>query len=58
VVADPSRQLIVLCHEGYQSSLVAALLQRFGFSRATDLIGGFLAWRDAGLPVEALESRT
>ena len=44
-------QVIVVCQEGYQSSLVAATLQRLGFSRATDLDGGFEAWRAAGLPV-------
>jgi rhodanese-related sulfurtransferase len=51
-VADqPDRQLIVMCNEGYQSSLAAVTLQRFGFADATDLIGGFQAWRDAGLDV-------
>jgi rhodanese-related sulfurtransferase len=44
--------VIVMCHEGYQSSLAAATLKRLGFSRATDLDGGFVAWRAAGLPVE------
>jgi rhodanese-related sulfurtransferase len=43
--------VIVVCHQGYQSSLVAATLQELGFGRATDLDGGFEAWRDAGLPV-------
>ena len=49
-VARRDVQLIVVCNEGYQSSLAAATLQRFGLN-ATDLIGGFQAWRDAGLPV-------
>jgi rhodanese-related sulfurtransferase len=49
---DLDRRVIVVCHEGYQSSFVAATLQELGFARATDLAGGFLAWRDAGLPVE------
>ncbi|MGH2841500.1 MAG: rhodanese-like domain-containing protein [Solirubrobacteraceae bacterium] len=43
--------LIVMCDEGYQSSLAAATLQQLGFARATDLAGGFQAWRAAGLPV-------
>jgi rhodanese-related sulfurtransferase len=43
--------LIVLCDEGFQSSLAAANLQRLGFRRATDVSGGFQAWRAAGLPV-------
>jgi len=54
IVGDPKRQLIVICHEGYQSSLVAATLQRFGFAGATDVVGGFQAWRDGGLPVASL----
>jgi rhodanese-related sulfurtransferase len=48
---DLGAQVIVMCNEGYQSSLVAATLQRLGFSRATDLDGGFQAWRACGLPV-------
>jgi len=51
-VSDPARALIVMCDEGYQSSLAAATLQRLGLPRATDLDGGFRAWRAAGLPVE------
>ena len=50
-VCDPARQLIVMCDEGYQSSLAAANLKRLGLERATDLAGGFQAWRAAGLPV-------
>lgn len=51
-VSDPRRRLIVMCHEGYQSSLVAATLQELGLPHATDLVGGFGAWQAAGLPVE------
>lgn len=51
VVGQPDRQLIVVCNEGYQSSLAAATLQRLGFEDATDMIGGFQAWRNAGLEV-------
>jgi len=43
--------VIVLCDEGYQSSLAAATLRRFGLDVA-DVVGGFQAWRAAGLPVE------
>ena len=49
---DPTRRLIVMCNEGYQSSLAAATLRQLGLDGATDLIGGFQAWRDAGLPVQ------
>jgi rhodanese-related sulfurtransferase len=52
VPADPQARLIVMCDEGYQSSLAAATLQRLGFIEATDVTGGFRAWREAGLPVE------
>ena len=45
--------VIVMCNEGYASSLAAATLQQMGFTRATDLDGGFQAWRAAGLPVAA-----
>ena len=48
------RMLIVMCNEGYSSSLAAAALQELGFARATDLAGGFQAWRAAGLPVATL----
>jgi rhodanese-related sulfurtransferase len=51
-VGGVDRRLIVMCDEGYQSSLAAASLQELGFARATDLVGGFQAWRAAGLPVE------
>jgi rhodanese-related sulfurtransferase len=50
-LACPDRVVIVLCNEGYQSSLAAATLRRFGLD-AADVIGGFQAWRTAGLPVE------
>jgi rhodanese-related sulfurtransferase len=43
--------VIIVCDEGFQSSLAAATLQRFGLD-ATDLIGGMQAWLDQRLPVE------
>lgn len=57
--ASPSRiaaacgydiRVIVICNEGYSSSLVAATLKDLGLVNATDVIGGFQAWRTAGLP--------
>jgi rhodanese-related sulfurtransferase len=45
------RQLVVVCSHGYSSSLAAATLQELGFSRATDVVGGFVAWKEQGLPV-------
>ncbi len=44
-VSDPRKRLVLVCQEGYQSSLAAATLQELGLPRATDLEGGFLAWR-------------
>jgi rhodanese-related sulfurtransferase len=43
--------VLVLCNEGYASSLAALSLQQLGLHRATDVIGGFQAWAAAGLPV-------
>ena len=45
--------VVIVCQQGYQSSLAAANLHDLGFTRATDLIGGFEAWVGAGLPIEA-----
>jgi rhodanese-related sulfurtransferase len=44
-------EVLVLCNEGYASSLAAVGLQALGLHRATDVIGGFQAWSEAGLPV-------
>ncbi|MEU3983176.1 rhodanese-like domain-containing protein [Streptomyces sp. NPDC026672] len=44
-------RVVVICNEGYASSLAAASLHQLGLRRATDLIGGFQAWKAAGLPV-------
>jgi rhodanese-related sulfurtransferase len=49
--ADADIHWIVVCDEGYASSLAAATLQDLGLARATDLVGGFQAWRDAGMAV-------
>jgi rhodanese-related sulfurtransferase len=49
--SDHERTVIVICNEGYASSLAAATLQDLGLVNATDLVGGFQAWRAAGLPV-------
>lgn len=42
--------IVLICQEGYASSLAAATLQDLGLSGATDVIGGFAAWLQAGLP--------
>jgi rhodanese-related sulfurtransferase len=53
-IADLDARLIVMCTDGYSSSLAVANLTAMGFRRAADLDGGFVAWKAAGLPVEAL----
>ena len=50
-LASYDLHVIVLCSEGYTSSLAAAALQDLGIRGATDLAGGFRAWAAAGLPV-------
>lgn len=49
--ASYDRRVIVLCQEGYTSSLAADALQSIGIHRATDVVGGFAAWLAAGMPV-------
>lgn len=48
--AGPEAEVVVFCNDGYTSSLAAYALRRVGVPRATDLVGGFRAWRAAGLP--------
>jgi rhodanese-related sulfurtransferase len=51
LLAHAENTLVLICDEGYQSSLAAATVQRFGHRTVTDVVGGFQAWRAAGLPV-------
>jgi rhodanese-related sulfurtransferase len=51
VATDHDLHVIVFCSEGYTSSLAAAALRDLGLWRATDLVGGFHAWRATGLPI-------
>jgi rhodanese-related sulfurtransferase len=44
-VTDHDQEIVVVCNEGYASSLAAATLQRIGLRNATDLDGGFQAWQ-------------
>jgi rhodanese-related sulfurtransferase len=44
-------EVVIVCREGYSSSIAAASLQTVGLVRATDMIGGVDAWRRAGLPL-------
>ena len=49
--------IIVMCNEGFSSSLAASTLQRLGLRHATDMIGGFQAWAACGLPVQRADPR-
>jgi Rhodanese-like domain len=43
--ANADVRIIIVCNEGFSSSLAAATLQQLGLHRATDLVGGFQAWK-------------
>jgi rhodanese-related sulfurtransferase len=47
---NPDRPVVIICQEGYASSLAAASLLEVGRTAVTDLDGGFVAWKQAGLP--------
>ena len=56
-MAGFATRVIILCQEGFTSSLAADALLRLGIRRATDVVGGFRAWREAGLPTAELTQR-
>jgi rhodanese-related sulfurtransferase len=56
-ITDHEQEIVVMCSEGYASSLVAAILVELGFASAGDLDGGFQAWAKAGLPVRRRRPR-
>jgi rhodanese-related sulfurtransferase len=51
-VTDADQLVILMCNEGYSSSLAAATLRGLGVRHATDVVGGFQAWVASGLPVQ------
>lgn len=53
-LSDPTQAVVLVCADGYSSSLAAATLRDLGFAHATDVVGGFTAWTAAGLPVESI----
>jgi rhodanese-related sulfurtransferase len=57
-VTGYDHRIIVVCQEGFTSSLAAAALHDLGLGRATDLIGGFRAWSAAGLPTATADAGT
>lgn len=55
---DRHAWVVVICNQGFSSSLAAATLLDMGFTRATDVIGGAQAWRAAGLPLVRVDEPT
>ena len=49
--SDVDRRLVLMCADGFSSSLAAVSVRELGFRHATDMVGGFNGWRRAGLPV-------
>ena len=49
-ISDLDAPLILFCSQGYASSLAAQTLRELGFTRVTDMDGGFDAWKEQGLP--------
>lgn len=54
-LSDFSTPLIVMCNEGYGSSLAAESLYQLGHLSVSDIVGGFRAWKALGLPTNAVE---
>ena len=52
-VGGYERRLVIVCNEGFSSSLAAVALHEIGFSRATDVVDGICGWHEAGLPLVA-----
>ena len=50
-ISDASRKVVLVCNQGFQSSLAAYTLRQLGLPNTADIIGGFEAWLAAGLPV-------
>jgi MFS family permease len=56
-LGDLDRRLVLFCAQGFSSSLAAAGLHEIGCRHATDMVGGFEAWKASGLPVRDLDER-
>ena len=52
-ISSYERRVVILCQQGYASSFAAASLRALGYLHVGDVVGGFDAWRAAGLPVQA-----
>jgi rhodanese-related sulfurtransferase len=49
---DPAAPTVVYCAGGYRSMIAASVMRAAGFDDVSDVVGGFAAWEQAGLPVE------
>ena len=56
-LAGRTDRIVLICRDGYSSSLAALRLRELGFGETTDVIGGFHAWVDAALPVQQIDAR-
>jgi rhodanese-related sulfurtransferase len=56
-VSDSETRVVLMCAQGYATSLAAVTLQDMGFVRTTDMVDGFDGWRAAGLPVEPFDEQ-
>ncbi|MFQ5948732.1 MAG: rhodanese-like domain-containing protein, partial [Acidimicrobiia bacterium] len=54
-ISAPGARLIIMCMDGFSSSLAAASLTDLGCERVADMEGGFRAWKAAGLPVQSVD---
>lgn len=54
-VAKPDARVVVVCQQGFSSSLAADFLRLLGFTRVGDLVGGIEGWMAAGLPLDPVE---
>jgi rhodanese-related sulfurtransferase len=54
-ITHHGQMIVIICDQGYQSSLAAANLQQLGLTQATDMIGGFCKWKEAHLPIAAYD---
>lgn len=50
-VLDPGKRVIVYCHSGGRAALAGATLKALGYTNVANVLGGFTAWKEAGLPV-------
>ena len=56
-VEGPEQRIVLLCTDGCSSVLAASTLVELGFSRVGDVVRGFAAWREAGLPTTTAPER-